>query len=598
MLSQSAIKTIYQQRVEQFDAEYKIDKRKEQWISSSRILIAIFLLLGIVYAFMSKMGIYYLLPLLLLLVFLYLVKLHDKYKWRLHKLQALIDINRNEINFLDTQKSVYADGGEFVDTHHPYTYDLDIFGNGSLYQYLNRTQTYIGHQSLAQSIIEPLKHNHITSHQLAVAELSEELNWRQEIMALGIMLADSKSYYTNLLAWADKDITVPPLWARIFAYLGPIAFVLAILSYAVLGSDTGSNMAYVIFLINLLVLAYFLKPIKGEMFAKDGVSDPIKLYAHLLSTIESKKFQSNLLQNLQSSLTEESVNASNKLSKLGHIFSQLDSISSGLGAIIMNGTMLYHLHAYNKLVTWKKSNANRISQWLEVIGQLEQLSSLANFSFNNPDFVYPTINSEAHISYRSLGHPLIKSGKRIHNDVSLKDHPYILLTGSNMSGKSTFLRTIGVNHILASMGSVVCALEATVDPLPLYVSMRISDSLMDSESYFFSEVKRLKEILDYGASNRSLILLDEILRGTNSDDKRGGTIGVIHKLVANKAIGAIATHDLEVCNTTDHYPHYLKNMCFEVEIINDELVFDYRLRAGICKNKSATFLMKKMNIIQ
>jgi DNA mismatch repair ATPase MutS len=186
---------------------------------------------------------------------------------------------------------------------------------------------------------------------------------------------------------------------------------------------------------------------------------------------------------------------------------------------------------------------------------------------------------------------------RIGNEVSFHPQSFVILTGSNMSGKSTFLRSLGINMVLAGTGSVVCASEAHVHPLPVLVSMRLSDSLSDSESYFFAEIKRLKQIMDGLEVEPAFVLLDEILRGTNSDDKRNGTIEVLKKVIAKKAIGAIATHDIEVCLTTNEYPEILKNNCFEVEIKNDELHFDYKLREGICKNKSATFLMKKMGII-
>lgn len=173
----------------------------------------------------------------------------------------------------------------------------------------------------------------------------------------------------------------------------------------------------------------------------------------------------------------------------------------------------------------------------------------------------------------------------------------MILTGSNMSGKSTFLRSLGVNMVLGGIGSVVCASEATILPLPVLVSMRLSDSLSDSESYFFAEIKRLKQIMDVLEEKPAFVLLDEILRGTNSDDKRNGTIEVVKKIIAQKAIGAIATHDIEVCLTTNLHPEILTNRCFEVEIRDNELYFDYKLRSGICKNKSATFLMQKMGVI-
>jgi DNA mismatch repair ATPase MutS len=232
-----------------------------------------------------------------------------------------------------------------------------------------------------------------------------------------------------------------------------------------------------------------------------------------------------------------------------------------------------------------------------IIGEFEALNSIANFSFNNSEFVFPNLNNSFNIEFETMGHPLIFKEKRICSDVSLVKQKFIILTGSNMSGKSTFLRSLGINMVLSGMGAPVCARQASVHVLPIFISMRMSDSLSEGESFFFAEVKRLKMIVDQLENEVSFVLLDEILKGTNSDDKRNGTIEVIKKLISKGAIGAIATHDLEVCATTNLFPDYLVNKCFEVEIENNELVFDYKLRDGICKNKSASFLMKKMGII-
>jgi DNA mismatch repair ATPase MutS len=207
------------------------------------------------------------------------------------------------------------------------------------------------------------------------------------------------------------------------------------------------------------------------------------------------------------------------------------------------------------------------------------------------------LNATYEIAFENLSHPLLNPQTRVGNTVTFRPQSFLILTGSNMSGKSTFLRSLGVNMVLAGMGAPVCATKACIHPLPILVSMRLSDSLSDSESYFFAEIKRLKQIMNGLEESPAFVLLDEILRGTNSDDKRNGTIEVVKKVIGKKAIGAIATHDIEVCLTTNEFPQILANKCFEVEIKNDELYFDYQLRDGICQNKSATFLMKKMDII-
>ncbi|HUH25008.1 MAG TPA: hypothetical protein VLY87_00135, partial [Flavobacterium sp.] len=204
---------------------------------------------------------------------------------------------------------------------------------------------------------------------------------------------------------------------------------------------------------------------------------------------------------------------------------------------------------------------------------------------------------QANIRFEELGHPLISKEKRVRNSIDFSQKKFVILTGSNMSGKSTFLRTVGINLVLSYAGAPIDAKNAHVYPLPLWVSMRLTDSLSDSESFFFAEVKRLKQIVTEAEKQPIFVLLDEILKGTNSDDKKTGTVGVIEKLHHLNTKGMIATHDLEVCQTTERHLETMTNKCFEVEIIDNELHFDYLLKDGVCQNKNATFIMKKMEII-
>ena len=300
---------------------------------------------------------------------------------------------------------------------------------------------------------------------------------------------------------------------------------------------------------------------------------------------------------MQKQLTYKNEKASGHLKHLASLFSSMDTIQNLITGTVFNGTFLYNLHIFKSLIVWKNQHAAVLEDWLNVIGEFEMLNSLANVSYNNPDFVFPELNTKYEISFADLSHPLLSKKNRVGNDIDFQPKSFMILTGSNMSGKSTFLRSLGVNMMLTGMGAAVCATKANVHPMPVLVSMRLSDSLSDSESYFFAEIKRLKQIMDELEHKPAFVLLDEILRGTNSDDKRNGTIEVIKKVIAKKALGAIATHDIEVCLTTNDFPDILINKCFEVEIINNDLHFDFILRDGICKNKSATFLMKKLGVI-
>jgi len=340
-----------------------------------------------------------------------------------------------------------------------------------------------------------------------------------------------------------------------------------------------------------------MKRIQIEIANAEDIDKVISQYGLLLKKIEEESFQSQKLHDLQQKLKFKTDDASNHLKNLSELFSNMDTIGNLVAASLFNGTFLFNLHVLRKLLAWKEEHAAILEEWLEVIGEFEMMNSLANLAYNNPEFVYPTINSDFKIDFENLSHPLLNAKNRVGNDTSFHPESFMILTGSNMSGKSTFLRSLGINMVLAGIGSVVCAKNANVHPLPILVSMRLSDSLSDSESYFFAEIKRLKQIMEELEDQPAFVLLDEILRGTNSDDKRNGTIEVVKKVIAKQAVGAIATHDIEVCLTTDEYPDTLINKCFEVEIVDNELHFDYKLRDGICKNKSATFLMKKMGVI-
>jgi DNA mismatch repair ATPase MutS len=253
---------------------------------------------------------------------------------------------------------------------------------------------------------------------------------------------------------------------------------------------------------------------------------------------------------------------------------------------------------YN-LEKWKRKQGAQVEDWLKLLGEMEALNSLANLAYNNPSFCKPELSKTPTLIADDLGHPLIRDEKRVNNSISFDGQQFVILTGSNMSGKSTFLRTVGINLVLARTGSMVCARNFVFYPFDVYVSMRITDSLQDSESFFYAELKRLQTIIQHLEQGQpTFILLDEILRGTNSNDKRNGTIGLIRKLAGMRAFGIIATHDVIVAELIREYPEYIANNCFEAEIKNDELLFDYRLKQGVCTKLSASFLMKKMGVIE
>lgn len=588
---------IYKVKKEGFSTVLSEINKKYNSISILRLLAIVFFLVSMYYYIKTSEIIFIVSSVVLFGLFVFLMRIHTKLLFRKQVNKALLDINENEISYLERNKIPFENGQEFNDFHHPYAYDLDIFGEHSLFQNLNRTATYIGKKTLANQLLTLLPNDEIVRNHKAVKELSEKLDWRQEFLAYAKISNDSQSNYETLLKWSTFNSSPLSKISIFISYFLPLLFLGVLIAYLVTSNIIFASVLSYLFVINLMVLGRFMKRILAEIANSTNIDKTIHQYSLLLQKIEEESFQSQKLIDLQQKLTFKKENASVHLKQLAGLFSKMDSISNFVTAIVFNGTFLFNLHVFKSLIQWKKDHAEALENWLEVIGEFEMLNSLANLSYNNPEFVYPTLNTNFEIDFTDLSHPLLNEKTRIGNDVRFQLQSFIILTGSNMSGKSTFLRSLGINMVLSGIGSPVCASQANVHPLPVLVSMRLSDSLSDSESYFFAEIKRLKQIMDELENRPAFVLLDEILRGTNSDDKRNGTIEVVKKVIGKKAIGAIATHDIEVCLTTNEYPNILTNKCFEVEIINNELHFDYKLRDGICKNRSATFLMKKMGVI-
>lgn len=596
MPQQTVIDT-YRSLSEKYKEQNEALQKKHNRLSLLRLVIAIvaivlFYLFGTAHNYLHLAS-----GIVLTIAFIILMKIHQRVGHQKLRARTLQLINEEEWAYLTKQQLSFGDGAAFYQDNHAYSADLDLFGKRSLYQHLNRTSTQMGRETLANNLLAASEAYTIVEVQDATQELSDKLDVRQEFYAAGRIAADSQDIYNRLIKWTEEEDTTVSRPLLVLCYILPSVLLIAIAMHFITNDAIYWSIINKLIPLNLFIYFSQLKNIRKALFSTDKIHEMLKSYGAMLFQIENTSFGSPHLKSLRAKLETESTKASALLQQLGSIFSKMETVQNPFSAFVMNSLFLYHIHQLNSLNNWKKKYKMQVSQWLQVIGSFEMLNCTANLKYNNPAFCFPEINDAHQISFEDLGHPLIMDNKRICNNISFEENRFIILTGSNMSGKSTFLRTLGVNMVLAGMGAPVCAMKANIHPLKIFVSMRQSDSLADSESYFFAEVKRLKYIMEQLKEEVCFVLLDEILRGTNSDDKRSGTIGVIEKILQRNTIGAIATHDLEVCLTTEHHPEILTNKCFEVEIINNELVFDYKLRSGICRNKSATFLMKKMEII-
>lgn len=587
----------YEQLLSDYTARYEALNKKLGWLSFVRLAVFIGMITGIYFFLAHNEWPGLIIAGLLLVVFLYCIRLYDVIKNKSDFIKALMTVNGNELSFLQNGTSAYADGKEYTDPHHPYSYDLDLFGEGSLYSFLNRTTTVFGKKHLASSLLQP-DATKIEQRQAAIKELAANLAFRQNLQANGSIQVTDQKELDKLKSW----ISAPPAFRSRSSYYLLFIFPLTALAvlgyYFVTGSDPALNLFFALFILNLFVTFSFAKKMMKQMAISTAVTKVLRQFAGQLKEIEKQPFTAPLLQEWRQRLMQGSTTASQSIQQLASLFNYLDFILNLLVSVLLNGFFLFHVHILFALDRWKEKHGRDVMNWLDVIGEFESLHCYAGFAFNNPDFCYPILSSSEDLQAIALGHPLISSRKRVTNDVSFTREKFVVLTGSNMSGKSTFLRTLGVNLVLARAGSAVCAKSLLLFPYDLYVSMRITDSLQDSESLFYAELKRLQSIIYHlRDNNKTFVILDEILKGTNSNDKHGGTVGLIRKLAIHRACGIIATHDLTIAGMSAEYTGYMTNKCFESVIVNDELVFDYKLKDGVCSRLNASFLMKKMGII-
>jgi hypothetical protein len=504
-----------------------------------------------------------------------------------------IKINETEIRVLEGDFSFLKTGEEFIDPTHVYSNDIDLFGRGSFFQYINRTSTKQGAKELAKTITK----NHILSidkKQEVLKELSQKVAWRQHFSALASLVTTRYSTKEILDFIQNYSAVFSTIVSKLPTVFSLVSIVLiALVSFAIIPF---SILILWVF-IGLGITALFFKKTQEIYVRADKAKATFKQYYLLLQEIENRKFSSAKLQEKQQIIQSEKLQASVIFKQFSKILDAFDQRNNLLIAFVGNAFFLWDLRNAVQVEIWITNYKHTVKKWFEVIAFFDAQNSLANFQYNHPEYTFPKVQKQdAIIKAVGLGHPLLNSEKRIDNDFNIYDQEFFIVTGANMAGKSTFLRTVSLSIVMANVGLPVCAKSYIYSPVKLITSMRTSDSLADDESYFYSELKRLKFIVDTIDKDDYFIILDEILKGTNSKDKAIGSKKFIEKLVSSKSTGIIATHDVSLCELATDFSE-IKNYYFDAEISNDELYFDYLFKKGVCKNMNASFLLKKMEII-
>ncbi|WP_020527054.1 MutS-related protein [Flexithrix dorotheae] len=542
--------------------------------------------------------------------FLVLVKKYNNLKNSYRHTLFLKSINEQEILRLDNKLNSFPEGKEFIKREHAYNSDLDIFGTHSVFQLINRATTGSGNNLLAEWLSTPANRDEIISRQEAVKELSSRLNWRQNFQALGTPYKGEGNNYFELISWIDKPVKLLPNRHKYKV----LSIVMAFLAIVSLGSFFYyiSSPAWPVFFLFMGVISIInhqiLKRVKEiAVEIVDHVDQNLKLlkgYEALIKSIVSEEFESKKLRSLQLVLRANDYSAASEITKLKQIllkFQHKATPKSPLGNQLypmFNNLLLLDIHFIIETEKWKVRNQKFIKGWAEAVSTFEVLNSIAGFSYSNPGYGFPEIREEDyHIKFKDMGHPLLPSEKRVCNDFQLEKKGEIaMVTGSNMAGKSTFLRTIGVNLVLAFMGAPCCSKAASISTIHLFTSMRTQDNLEEGVSSFYAELNRIKKLLALIQTGKpTFFLLDEMFKGTNSEDRYKGGISLIKQLSELNASGIISTHDLELAKLVGKHL-MVENYSFNSEIKDGEMLFNYTLTSGICKDFNASELMRRSGI--
>lgn len=526
-------------------------------------------------------------------VFMVLVIKHQSLRTQRILSEHLISINTIEIDALNGKYDSLPAGSEFTDPHHYFSNDVDLFGNGSFFQFINRTATASGRRSLAK-ILTSNDIEHIVAKQEVIKELSEMPQWRQRYLALAKMVK-TETDHKVIVSWIHNYRSFLPSLMKylplIFSLISSILFVLVSLSQISFFLLAGW------FFAGLLITLPYFKRVNHLYLEAGRIKHTFKQYHTLLNEIENLKLTASFAILQQDKIQSSNKKASLIFKEFSKILDAFDQRNNMLFGILGNGLFLWDLRQTYKIDKWISVYRNQVENWFDVISYFDAQISLSNYAYNHPDHHFPDIKSKDYgISAEMLGHPLLHKDVRINNDFSIAEKDFQIITGANMAGKSTFLRTISLSLIMSNSGLPVCAGKMSYAPIKLITSMRTTDSLAEESSYFYAEIVRLRFIVDQMKNDKYFIILDEILKGTNSKDKAIGSKKFVEKLVKSGSTGIIATHDLSLCDIEQEYPQ-IHNKYFDAKINNEELVFDYKLKDGICTNMNASFLLKKMEII-
>ena len=603
---------VYQENIKKYNAKTLRLKKVLNRISLLRLLIFVISSSILITLFSINLitPIFIVFP-ILIICFALVIKHHNKIAYLRKHASFLKRINESEILREKCNLEEFDAGHKFINQNHPYTSDLDIFGQHSIFQLVNRTTTESGMILLSEWLSEPAPDTEIHDRQKAIKELSQKLDWRQDFQASGMHFQNKKSDYYKLLDWVETPVVLLK-YRRIYIAVAIILSLLSLLGLYLSIINLVLLNRYIYFLpfISVLFVNYLIlrrvNPLAEKIVETSTENlNTLRAYRTLVNKIESESFKSKKLSESQSILIKGKYSAYNEINRLCRLldFSHQRPVkkiplSGNQFYFILNWFLLLDIYLIIGTEKWKSKNKAVLKSWSVAVSEFEAINSFAGFCYSNPSYSFPEITEKNnYVHFESLGHPLIISNKRVCNNFHSEGQgDVVMITGSNMGGKSTFLRTVGVNLVLALAGAPCCAKYGQVSNLKLYTSMRTQDNLKEGISSFYAELDRLEKMLKLIESSHNVFfLLDEMFKGTNSEDRHKGGFSLINQISKLKTSGIIATHDIELAKLSEN-KMLVTNYSFNSEIINNSMIFSYELHPGICNDFNASNLMERSGI--
>lgn len=591
------MKIVFEEQLEKEHNKQKDLEKTSQTYSTIRFLVFAAILAGVYFGY-TQAPLYYAISMVLLVLFLFLVKKHDGIKYQLVYCKMKQEVlNRYLDRFSNEWKKFSDEGREFLSEHFPPGYDLDIFGNASLYQYINTASTHIGREQLANWLsLKPKNEQEIIKRQNAVKELLGKLEFTIHFEVLGRIAnskVNSKKVFESIEEMNEDNYSIP-LIMKVLKFLLPCVTIGSLIIAYITGINTALTIAEAGIVLQLLLTFVFAGKITATLRPVFALHESLSIYLKMFESLKEETFESEYLKEQMTAMSE-SINGIKALS----FVSELSKVRFNfLAHLLMSALFLWDFHCVEQLNKWKKDYLSILPKWFNVIGNIEALSSLSILAKVKEVYSFPAISSKVEVKTTSMGHPLLLEETTVFNDFS-SDDTSCVITGSNMSGKTTFLRTLGLNTILTYSGAPVHAQSFQMGIMDIFTSMRIEDNVSEGISTFYAEILRIKQMVDFHETKKPMLaLIDEIFKGTNSRDRIMGATETIRQLSNEQCITCVTTHDYELCDLENDQEIKSKNYHFSEYYENNKIYFDYKIKPGRATTTNAEYLLKMVGIIK